>query len=225
MERNPCPICVIGVHCLDANNVAGVSFDFSIEQGSGVGMGEALADGERQDHILGLFGPDMEAVFNREEFGSASIGQGQYLAFPATLSTKMDPVKLLDAKRPGHLTLVRFWLVDPSDSVVSTARVVPQQVDWVKEAMRGMQRDPKSLFSLLPIEVLEMIFDELEELLEANERGLRKRNKTKCALRLEDQARASESAKPEFTMSTRLALKNRNDFADRLEKELYDSAD
>src|SRR4029077_12048993 len=59
--------------------------------------------------------------------GPASAPAGRCLAFPNVLQHRVGSFRLADPTRPGHRKILAFFLVDPSESVVSTSDVPPQQ--------------------------------------------------------------------------------------------------
>ncbi|WP_078615334.1 DUF4246 domain-containing protein [Streptomyces sp. NRRL S-475] len=73
-----------------------------------------------------VYGLEDEDALN-QLLGSASTPAGRCLAFPNILQHRVDPFRLVDATRPGHRKILVFFLVDPSQSVVSTSDVPPQQ--------------------------------------------------------------------------------------------------
>jgi hypothetical protein len=65
-----------------------------------------------------------------QNLGSLQCKEGRLLAFPNTLQRRVQPFKLEDPTRTGHLRFLVLWLVDPNYRIVSTANVPPQQHDW-----------------------------------------------------------------------------------------------
>ncbi|MFF6809454.1 DUF4246 domain-containing protein [Streptomyces sp. NPDC012403] len=59
--------------------------------------------------------------------GSASTPAGRCLAFPNILQHRVGSFRLADPTRPGHRKILAFFLVDPSEKIVSTSDVPPQQ--------------------------------------------------------------------------------------------------
>ncbi|MEU4351109.1 DUF4246 domain-containing protein [Streptomyces sp. NPDC023838] len=73
-----------------------------------------------------VYGLEDENALN-QILGSASTPQGRCLAFPNILQHRVGSFGLTDATRPGHRKILAFFLVDPSESIVSTSDVPPQQ--------------------------------------------------------------------------------------------------
>ncbi|MFE7278047.1 DUF4246 domain-containing protein [Streptomyces sp. NPDC057623] len=73
-----------------------------------------------------VYGLEDEDALN-QVLGSASTPAGRCLAFPNTLQHRVGSFRLMDPTRPGHRKILAFFLVDPSEQVVSTSDVPPQQ--------------------------------------------------------------------------------------------------
>ncbi|MEU2548723.1 DUF4246 domain-containing protein [Streptomyces roseolus] len=73
-----------------------------------------------------VYGLENDEALN-QPLGSASTPQGRCLAFPNVLQHRVGAFRLADPTRPGHRKILAFFLVDPSQRIVSTADVPPQQ--------------------------------------------------------------------------------------------------
>ncbi|MFD3326833.1 DUF4246 domain-containing protein [Streptomyces sp. NPDC058701] len=73
-----------------------------------------------------VYGLENEDALN-QMLGSASTPAGRCLAFPNVLQHRVGPFRLEDPTRPGHRKILAFFLVDPSQRIVSTSDVPPQQ--------------------------------------------------------------------------------------------------
>ncbi|MFF9277059.1 DUF4246 domain-containing protein [Streptomyces griseosporeus] len=73
-----------------------------------------------------VYGLENEDALN-QVLGSASTPQGRCLAFPNILQHRVGSFRLADPTRPGHRKILAFFLVDPSEKIVSTSDVPPQQ--------------------------------------------------------------------------------------------------
>jgi hypothetical protein len=73
-----------------------------------------------------VYGLEDEDALN-QMLGSASTPAGRCLAFPNILQHRVGPFGLVDPTRPGHRKILAFFLVDPSENIVSTSDVPPQQ--------------------------------------------------------------------------------------------------
>lgn len=105
--------------------------------------------------------------------GTTSLRAGHALAFPNIYQHRFTDVRLEDPSRPGSLTLLSLYLVDPdltgyvddaSDlEVLATNRVPPQQAAWVRRALEE-NIDPR-----VPEEIIERIMDFAEGVLDDSE--------------------------------------------------------
>lgn len=73
-----------------------------------------------------VYGLEDEDALN-QQLGSASTPSGRCLAFPNILQHRVGSFRLADPGRPGHRKILAFFLVDPSEMIVSTSDVPPQQ--------------------------------------------------------------------------------------------------
>ena len=73
-----------------------------------------------------VYGLEDEDALN-QTLGSASTPAGRCLAFPNILQHRVGSFGLMDPSRPGHRKILAFFLVDPSEKIVSTSDVPPQQ--------------------------------------------------------------------------------------------------
>ncbi|MDG9715141.1 DUF4246 domain-containing protein [Streptomyces sp. DH24] len=73
-----------------------------------------------------VYGLEDEDPLN-QTLGSASTPAGRCLAFPNILQHRVGSFRLTDPTRPGHRKILAFFLVDPSEKIVSTSDVPPQQ--------------------------------------------------------------------------------------------------
>ena len=93
-----------------------------------------------------------------QDIGDVITKTHRCVAFPNLYQHRIQPSRLDDLTKPGHRKILAFFLVDPTQRVISATDVAPQQREWVTEAMRGTGRN--SAFSKLPIEILRMISHE-----------------------------------------------------------------
>ncbi|MER5474373.1 DUF4246 domain-containing protein [Streptomyces sp. NPDC002685] len=73
-----------------------------------------------------VYGLENEDALN-QVLGSASTPAGRCLAFPNTLQHRVGSFRLTNPTRPGYRKILAFFLVDPSERIVSTSDVTPQQ--------------------------------------------------------------------------------------------------
>jgi hypothetical protein len=89
-----------------------------------------------------------------QELGSVLTREGRLLTFPNVLQHRVSSFSLADKTRPGHRKILALFLVDPYTRIPSTANVPPQQKEWWKEMVHGLDRVNK-----LPAELQEWITD------------------------------------------------------------------
>ncbi|MFD8008864.1 DUF4246 domain-containing protein [Streptomyces sp. NPDC058955] len=73
-----------------------------------------------------VYGLESDDALN-QVLGSASTPAGRCLAFPNVLQHRVGSFRLADPTRPGHRKILAFFLVDPSERIISTSDVPPQQ--------------------------------------------------------------------------------------------------
>jgi hypothetical protein len=73
-----------------------------------------------------VYGLENEDALN-QVLGSTSTPAGRCLAFPNILQHRVGSLRLADPSRPGHRKILAFFLVDPSERIVSASDVPPQQ--------------------------------------------------------------------------------------------------
>ncbi|MFJ7961004.1 DUF4246 domain-containing protein [Streptomyces sp. NPDC096319] len=78
------------------------------------------------DGLREVYGLEDEDALN-QVLGSAATPAGRCLAFPNVLQHRVGSFRLADPARPGHRKILAFFLVDPSETIVSTSDVPPQQ--------------------------------------------------------------------------------------------------
>ncbi|QES47253.1 DUF4246 domain-containing protein [Streptomyces venezuelae] len=97
---------------------------------SRLGFRAALDDPDYEQNddngVREVYGLDDEDALN-QVLGSVPTPAGRCLAFPNVLQHRVDAFRLMDPTRPGHRKILAFFLVDPAETIVSTADVAPQQ--------------------------------------------------------------------------------------------------
>ncbi|MFI1648506.1 DUF4246 domain-containing protein [Streptomyces avidinii] len=109
-----------GIYYWDSENITESSLSFraalddpDYEQNDDSGMRE-------------VYGLEDEDALN-QLLGSTSTPAGRCLAFPNILQHRVGSFRLTDPTRRGHRKILAFFLVDPSEKIVSTSDVPPQQ--------------------------------------------------------------------------------------------------
>ena len=90
--------------------------------------------------------------------GSVITKTHRCIAFPNSYQHQVQPFRLADPTKPGHRKVLVFFLVDPTQWVLSATDVPPQQREWATEAMYHAGQN--SAFTKLPVELLAMISGE-----------------------------------------------------------------
>ncbi|MFD5324946.1 DUF4246 domain-containing protein [Streptomyces sp. NPDC127092] len=85
-----------------------------------------------------VYGLEDEDALN-QVLGSASTPAGRCLAFPNILQHRVGSFRLEDPTRPGHRKILAFFLVDPSETIVSTSDVPPQQ-PWAETSTMTLEQ-------------------------------------------------------------------------------------
>ncbi|WP_228981083.1 DUF4246 domain-containing protein [Streptomyces sp. DH12] len=97
---------------------------------SRLGFRAALDDPDYEQNddngLREVYGLENEDALN-QVLGSVSTPAGRCLAFPNVLQHRVGSFRLVDPTRPGHRKILAFFLVDPSERIVSTSDVPPQQ--------------------------------------------------------------------------------------------------
>jgi len=94
---------------------------------------------------------------SHQHIGSPTLSLGLGLVFPNIYQRRQTPFSLLDPTRPGHMTIIRFGLVDPEIApVIGTGIVAPQQEAWIRDALN------EALSKKVPPELVELIIRQLE---------------------------------------------------------------
>ena len=82
------------------------------------------------------------------------------VAFPNLYQHRVNSFRLEDPTKPGHRKILVFFLVDPTQKVLSATDVAPQQREWITETM--YQAGQNSALPKLPFEILTKISNENE---------------------------------------------------------------
>ena len=77
------------------------------------------------------------------------------VAFPNLYQHQVQPFRLGDPTKPGHRKILVFFLVDPTQRILSATDVAPQQREWVTEAIHCAGHI--SAFGKLPAELIRTI--------------------------------------------------------------------
>eukprot|EP01080_Neovahlkampfia_damariscottae_P002142 gene2142-2008_t len=92
-----------------------------------------------------------------QEIGHVGSITGRCIAFPNIYQHRVSPFELEDATKKGHRKILVFFLVNPNNTIISTANVPPQQKDWLKKYFIDLR-----CFGNVPNEICELIADFIE---------------------------------------------------------------
>ena len=76
------------------------------------------------------------------------------VAFPNLYQHQVQPFRLVDPTKNGVRRILAFFLVDPTQKILSATDVAPQQLGWITKIMDGPGQNStfsKILFGLLTI--------------------------------------------------------------------------
>ena len=90
-----------------------------------------------------------------QDLGDVVTKTHRCVAFPNLYQHQVQPFRLEDPSKPGHRKILVFFLVNPTQRILSATDVAPQQREWITEALHEAGRN--SAFTKLPSELLTMI--------------------------------------------------------------------
>ncbi|NNN29448.1 DUF4246 domain-containing protein [Streptomyces sp. S3(2020)] len=121
-----------GIYYWDSENITESSLSFRA----------ALDDPDYEQNddngLREVYGLENEDALN-QVLGSASTPAGRCLAFPNILQHRVGSFRLTDPTRPGYRKILAFFLVDPSEKIVSTSDVPPQQ-PWSESSTMTLEQ-------------------------------------------------------------------------------------
>ncbi|KAJ8523116.1 hypothetical protein ONZ45_g453 [Pleurotus djamor] len=166
MRNERITACAVYVASADNVNSAGLQFRMAITYPGGFMLGDSGA-------TLRTWGlRDVDPC--HQYIGSVPLSEpGFGVVFPNIYQHRLAPLQLTDPTKPGRLTCVLYWLIDPDlsgnsnpntdmgrhQTIVSTANVPPQQKEWISDALNG------AIDQNIPCEVVERIVDATEGLM------------------------------------------------------------
>ncbi|MEV7404176.1 DUF4246 domain-containing protein [Streptomyces sp. NPDC091267] len=109
-----------GIYYWDSENITESRLGFR------AALDDPLYEQSDDNGMREVYGLENEDALN-QALGSASTPAGRCLAFPNILQHRVGSFRLTEPSRPGHRKILAFFLVDPSEEIVSTSDVPPQQ--------------------------------------------------------------------------------------------------
>ncbi|MFH8701641.1 DUF4246 domain-containing protein [Streptomyces chartreusis] len=109
-----------GIYYWDSENITESRLSFR------AALDDPVYEQSDDNGVREVYGLEDEDALN-QMLGSVSTPAGRCLAFPNILQHRVGSFRLADATRPGYRKILAFFLVDPSEQIVSTSDVPPQQ--------------------------------------------------------------------------------------------------
>jgi hypothetical protein len=103
--------------------------------------------------VRAIFGLEDEQALN-QPLGDVITCEDRCIAFPNLFQHRVQPFQLIDPTKPGYRKILVFFLVDPTQSILSTANVPPQQRSWFLEHLHATPP-----FNKLPIELVTNVLE------------------------------------------------------------------
>ncbi|RHZ64924.1 uncharacterized protein CDV56_107096 [Aspergillus thermomutatus] len=154
-------ICATAIYYYESENITESTLAFR-QRARRSNIEEIYYEQSRHEFLQQVFGfgPDVSG-YNESNItqllGGVETRQGRLLTFPNILQHRVAPFSLADRSKPGHRKILAFFLVDPHQSIISSANVPPQQEDWWKERQELVGR---LLGEKLPAELQIMVKEE-----------------------------------------------------------------
>ncbi|KAF5334509.1 hypothetical protein D9611_013772 [Ephemerocybe angulata] len=156
-------ICAIAIYCYSCENITTSRLSFRQQSKSPEYYDISYERGYHQ-WLPDVFGVDSNGG-TVQVLGSVVAKEGRLITFPNILQHKDQPFELADTTKPGHRKILALFLVDPYTSVISTADVPPQRLDWwAEEVNSATGNDPQAnVFAKLPNELRGTVYSEVED--------------------------------------------------------------
>ncbi|KAF2734477.1 hypothetical protein EJ04DRAFT_466559 [Polyplosphaeria fusca] len=154
-------ICGTALYYLDSENITSSNLSFRMQ--TSAYLSDEIHVGQDCFHYLeqiygtGLGGRSDPCLQN---YGSVETRAGRLLAFPNVFQHRVSPFRLEDPTKPGYRRFIALWLVDPTQRIISTANVPPQQMSWWLDSILGQSPESReTALSKLPIEIIALMND------------------------------------------------------------------
>ncbi|MHC6630200.1 DUF4246 domain-containing protein [Streptomyces globosus] len=121
-----------GIYYWDSENITGSRLGFR------AALDDPYYEQNDDNGVREVYGLENEDAMN-QVLGSVPTPAGRCVAFPNVLQHRVDSFRLADPTRPGHRKILAFFLVDPSETIVSTSDVPPQQ-PWAETATMTLEQ-------------------------------------------------------------------------------------
>ncbi|KAF5323889.1 hypothetical protein D9611_008279 [Ephemerocybe angulata] len=156
-------ICASAIYYYSCENITPSSLSFR-QQSQAPDYHNISYSQDYHEWLPEVFGLEKETD-SIQELGSVETREGRIITFPNILQHQVQPFKLEDPTKPGHRKIMALFLVDPHTSIISTADVPPQRLDWWSEEVPSKEGDARNADALtkLPNELKERIFAGVED--------------------------------------------------------------
>ncbi|KAH8893651.1 hypothetical protein GQ53DRAFT_684136 [Thozetella sp. PMI_491] len=143
-------ICATALYYVDCENITPSWLSFRTETDQEIDKLQGIAAQSAYNWLERVYGVDLNNDACLQFYGRVETCEGRLLAFPNYFQHCVAPFSLEDRTKPGHRSFIALWLVDPSQRIVSTANVPPQQLDWWVEATFGGLNEEGSIGDMPP---------------------------------------------------------------------------
>ncbi|EMD35986.1 hypothetical protein CERSUDRAFT_115932 [Gelatoporia subvermispora B] len=162
-------IAATGIYYYASENISESRLAFRAAVGDGTGDSDEIR--YDQSDFRGFrvaFGIEGSGGPLNQLLGSVVTKEDLCLAFPNIYQHRVAPFQLADPTKPGVRKILCFFLVDPTQRILSTTDVPPQQRDWCDEEIAGntrMQTIPVELYDIIRSDAVEgtITLDEARE--------------------------------------------------------------
>ncbi|KAI7827737.1 hypothetical protein BX661DRAFT_143294 [Kickxella alabastrina] len=125
-------IVAIGVCCYDVDNITDMHLEFRELVDDDIEHEQC--DERGLDLAYGIFDNEMhfnsDSIDISQEIGQVKLQNGRCIVFPNTYQRRLSQLHLVNKNIPGHCKMLILYFVIPTDPIVSTEIVLPQQQDW-----------------------------------------------------------------------------------------------
>ncbi|KAI0786665.1 hypothetical protein C8Q75DRAFT_261835 [Abortiporus biennis] len=118
-------IVATAIYYFDSENIEGDRLEF--RQAVELDTYDFAQDDDPGAHLIWGLHRDEGLV---QDLGGLSTSEGRVIVFPNIYQHAISPFSLKDKTKPGHRSILVFFLVDPTERITSTAHVPPQDPSW-----------------------------------------------------------------------------------------------
>ncbi|KAI4202378.1 MAG: hypothetical protein LQ350_002596 [Teloschistes chrysophthalmus] len=144
-------ICATVVYCYSCENIseASLSFRHRCSTDAHQWLNTVTRTTKETEDVYGV----EDSTWAVQELGSVMIREGR------VFQTKLNPFKLRDPAKPGHLKMILVHLIDPNRRIMSTSLVPCQRRDWWARDIHQIV----PVLRRLPVEVFDNIIDMVDD--------------------------------------------------------------